>query len=112
MVLRKVVGLAAALALCASGVAAQTVVNGETMRNIDAPENVGDWLSYSRGWDEQRFSPLDAINDSNVQNLGLAWYADLTERGQWQTTPVMVDGRIYVTTPWSKVYAFDAASGK
>ena len=56
------IGIAAALALCASGVAAQTVVDGAAMRAIDAPENVGDWLSYSRGWDEQRFSPLTQIN--------------------------------------------------
>ncbi len=36
----------------------------------------------------------------------------MAERGQWQTTPLMVDGRLYVTTPWSKLYAFDAATGK
>ena len=61
---------------------------------------------------EQRYSPLKQITADNVGKLGLAWYADLTERGQWQTTPVVVDGRIYVTTPWSKVYAFDAKTGK
>src|SRR5690606_24839086 len=63
---------AAALALCMSGVAAQdtaTVVDGQALRNADAPAHVGDWLSYSRTWDEQRFSPLDQINDENVQAL-------------------------------------------
>ena len=77
--------MAAALAFCTSGAAAQngpTVVNGQTMRDIDAPAQVGDWLSYSRGWNEQRFSPLDQINDRNVGQLGLAWYDDLeTMRG-------------------------------
>jgi quinohemoprotein ethanol dehydrogenase len=72
----------------------------------------GEWVTHGRDDSEQRYSPLQQINADNVKQLGLAWYADLTERGQYQSTPIMVDGRIYATTPWSKVYAFDAASGK
>ena len=67
---------------------------------------------HGGGYSEQRYSPLKQINADNISQLGLAWYADMTERGQWQTTPIVVDGRIYVTTPWSKLYAFDAATGK
>lgn len=76
------------------------------------PVKAGEWVTHGRDDSEQRYSPLKQINADNAKQLGLAWYADLTERGQWQSTPIMVDGRIYVTTPWSKVYAFDAASGK
>jgi PQQ-dependent dehydrogenase (methanol/ethanol family) len=61
---------------------------------------------------EQRYSALKQINADNVSQLGLAWYAEMTERGQWQSTPIVVEGRIYVTTPWSKLYAFDAVTGK
>jgi glucose dehydrogenase len=32
----------------------------------------GDWLSYGRDYYEQRFSPLDQINDTNAAKLGLA----------------------------------------
>jgi quinohemoprotein ethanol dehydrogenase len=71
----------------------------------------GDWPGHGRDPGEQRYSPLKQINADNVKQLGVAWFANLTERGQWQTTPVVVDGRIYVTTPWSKVYAFDAKTG-
>ncbi|WP_446653903.1 PQQ-dependent dehydrogenase, methanol/ethanol family [Blastomonas sp.] len=71
-----------------------------------------EWLSYGRTYDEQRFSPLDQINTGNVGELGLAWYADLdTARGQ-EATPLVIDGKIYVTTAWSKVKAFDATTGK
>jgi quinohemoprotein ethanol dehydrogenase len=61
---------------------------------------------------EQRFSPLDQINGETVGKLGLAWSAQFdTTRGQ-EATPIVVDGVMYVSTAWSKVYAYDAASGK
>lgn len=70
------------------------------------------WLSYGRTYDEQRFSPLDQVNVANVGKLGLAWYADMdTDRGQ-EATPIVVDGRIYVSTAWSMVKAYDAVTGK
>jgi quinohemoprotein ethanol dehydrogenase len=73
----------------------------------------GAWLSYGRDYREQRYSPLKQIDADNVSQLGLAWYADLAERGgSYETTPVAVDGRVFVTSPWSKVYAFDARTGK
>jgi PQQ-dependent dehydrogenase (methanol/ethanol family) len=71
----------------------------------------GEWVTHGRDDSEQRYSPLKQITADNVKDLGLAWFADLTERGQYQSTPVMVDGRLYVTTPWSKIYAFDARTG-
>src|SRR5690606_10944900 len=72
----------------------------------------GQWMSYSRTYDEQRFSPLNQINTESVKQLGLTWYAEMdTSRGQ-EATPVVVDGALYITTAWSMVKAYDAASGK
>jgi len=72
----------------------------------------GEWLSYGRTYDEQRFSPLTQINADNAGQLGLAWYADLdTNRGQ-EGTPLVIDGKIYISTAWSKAKAYDAATGK
>jgi quinohemoprotein ethanol dehydrogenase len=71
-----------------------------------------DWLSTGRTYSEQRFSPLKSITTDNVGQLGLAWFADFdTRRGQ-ESTPIEVDGVIYVTTAWSKLYAYDAKTGK
>jgi PQQ-dependent dehydrogenase (methanol/ethanol family) len=79
---------------------------------IAAADSNGEWVSYGKGYSEQRFSPLDKINATNVGQLGLAWYAQFdTDRGQ-EATPLMVDGVLYTTTAWSKVFAFDAATGK
>jgi alcohol dehydrogenase (cytochrome c)/quinohemoprotein ethanol dehydrogenase len=77
-----------------------------------AAADAGQWLSYGRDYSEQRFSPLDRITPDNIGQLGLAWFGDLAERGgSYETTPLVVDGRIIVTSPWSKVYAFDAKTG-
>ncbi|HXC59660.1 MAG TPA: PQQ-dependent dehydrogenase, methanol/ethanol family [Steroidobacteraceae bacterium] len=72
----------------------------------------GEWSLHGGDYSEQRYSTLKQITADNIKDLGLAWSADLTERGQYQSTPVVVDGRLYVTTPWSKVYAFDAKTGE
>ena len=72
----------------------------------------GEWTSYGGGDHEQRYSPLTQINAETVDQLGLAWFAQLSEGGGYQSTPLIIDGRLYVTTPWSKVYAFDAKTGK
>jgi quinohemoprotein ethanol dehydrogenase len=71
-----------------------------------------DWLSYGRTMDEQRFSPLTLVSDTNVKDLGLSWSADMdTARGQ-EATPIVVDGVMYVSTAWSLVKAYDATNGK
>jgi quinohemoprotein ethanol dehydrogenase len=88
-------------------------VDAKRLRAADASENAGEWMSYGRDYSEQRYSPLKQINADNASRLGLAWYADLTERGgSYEATPIVVDGRIFVTSPWSKLYAFDARTGK
>jgi len=71
----------------------------------------GEWLSYGRDYAETRFATLKQINDGTVGQLGLAWFADLdTARGQ-ESTPLMHDGVLYVTTAWSMVKAYDARTG-
>jgi alcohol dehydrogenase (cytochrome c)/quinohemoprotein ethanol dehydrogenase len=82
-------------------------------RAASAPADPGQWASHGRDYSEQRYSPLKQINADNAAKLGLAWFGDLAERGgSYETTPLVADGRIYVTAPWSKVYAFDAKTGK
>ena len=78
---------------------------------VNAESQPGDWLTYGRTYSEQRFSPLQAINDKNAARLGLAWYFDLdTDRGQ-EATPIVADGVMYFSTAWSKVFALNAATG-
>lgn len=77
-----------------------------------ADREPGNWMTHGRTYSEQRFSPLSQITDKNAAQLGLAWSYDLdTHRGQ-ESTPIIVDGTMYFTSAWSKVYAVDAANGK
>ncbi|WP_370515214.1 PQQ-dependent dehydrogenase, methanol/ethanol family [Erythrobacter sp. THAF29] len=78
---------------------------------VDADSDDANWITHGRTYSEQRFSPLDQIDTGNVGDLGLAWFADMdTARGQ-EATPLVIDGKLYLTTAWSKVKAFDAATG-
>jgi quinohemoprotein ethanol dehydrogenase len=80
-------------------------------RLVNADQEPQNWLTHGRTYTEQRFSPLKQITDQNVSQLGLAWYYDLdTRRGQ-EATPIVVDGVMYFTSAWSKVFALNAATG-
>lgn len=74
------------------------------------------WMAAGGGPDEQYYSRLDQLNAGNVSTLGLAWeYAARSLRGRvqhgMQATALVVDGVMYVSGPWSVVYALDAKSG-
>lgn len=70
------------------------------------------WPSYGGGYDEQRYSPLKAINVGNVKDLGLAWYADYRTNQNQHGSPLYIDGVIYVSTARNVVHAYDARDGR
>ncbi len=74
------------------------------------------WVFNGNDQKEQRHSTLTNINAQNANRLGLAWkYDDFVVRGRVhrgnQGTPLVVDGVMYFTGPWSVVYAVDAKTG-
>src|SRR3546814_14879692 len=74
----------------------------------------GDVLTYGMGPKAQRFSPLKAINASNVAKLVPAFSSSLggeKQRGQ-EAQPIVYDGTIYVTGSYSRLFAFDARTGE
>ncbi len=77
-----------------------------------ADSDPGEWLAHGRTYSEQRFSPLSDIDTTNVKNLGVAWqYQTHSVRGL-EATPIEVDGKLFITLPWSIVIALDATTGK
>jgi quinohemoprotein ethanol dehydrogenase len=71
-----------------------------------------DWTMYGRTNDEQRFSPLQQINEQNVGQLGLLWSRELGTTRGLEATPLVSDGVIYTTGEWSMAYALDAKTGE
>src|SRR5664279_3860617 len=71
-----------------------------------------DWTTYGRTHDEQRFSPLNQINEQNIGQLGLLWDRELGTTRGLEATPLVSNGVIYTTGEWSVAYALDVRSGE
>jgi quinoprotein glucose dehydrogenase len=88
-----------------------------------APASATGWLSYGGDKASSKYSPLDQISGDNFNRLRVAWTwrspDEAIERANpqvkswtWESTPLMVDGVLYVSTSLSQVAAIDAATGK
>ncbi|MDP2124945.1 MAG: PQQ-dependent dehydrogenase, methanol/ethanol family [Parvibaculum sp.] len=84
-------------------------IDGARIAAADAEP--GNWLSHGRTYDEQRFSPLDEINDGNIGELALAWSLDTATTRGLEATPIVVDGVMYLSLNWGIAIAVDAKSG-
>ncbi len=71
-----------------------------------------EWPSYGRGYDNQRFSPLDQINRTNIGRLAPAWQYHSGVKATFQATPIVVNGVMYVSLPFNHVVALDARTGQ
>ena len=81
-------------------------------RLLKADGEPDNWLTYSgnyRGW---RNSRLDQVNRSNVKDLKLAWVYQMPVTMKIESTPLVVDGVMYVSEPPSNVVALDTATGR
>ena len=86
--------------------------NVTAKRLLNAESEPAQWMTYGGTYDEQRYSRLNQINPDNVKDLGLSWFVDLDSNLSQDSTPLYIDGVLYVTTPWSIVYAYDAGTGR
>ena len=78
----------------------------------EAEQYPADWLSHGRTYSEQRYSPLNQINEANIEALGLAWYLDLPDARGQEATPLVINGVMYTSAAWSIVFALDAKTGR
>jgi alcohol dehydrogenase (cytochrome c) len=75
----------------------------------DEPQN---WLTYSGNYSSQRYSPLHQVDLTNVQNLELKWVFQAQSLQKFETTPLVVDGIMYLTQAPNDVVALDAKTGR
>ena len=84
-------------------------IDDTTLRGADA--RPADWLTHGRNYSETRFSPLTQVSAGNVKNLGLAWaFETQTTRGL-EATPLVADGKVYISTK-KKLVVLAAGRGK
>ena len=91
------------------GPALRPVTWERLLNAADEPEN---WLMYSGTLDSKRYSGLEQIHNRNVGNLELKWAYQIPEIDRAETTPLVVDGVMFVTEAPSNVVALDAATGR
>ena len=89
-------------------------------RAIEPAQQNGEWPFYGRDAGGARYSPLTQINRENVSKLKIAWTyhtgaeevkAVSAKNAAFESTPILVDGLLYLTTPYNRVIALDPATG-
>jgi alcohol dehydrogenase (cytochrome c) len=78
---------------------------------LGAAGNTGNWLMYGRTYDAQRHSPLNQVNKKNVNRLIPVWTFQTGVLDGFECTPLIIDGIMYITTPWNHAYAIDCKTG-
>jgi alcohol dehydrogenase (cytochrome c) len=115
-----------ALSLAGLGVAnAQEVKQGASSGAATAPaptvtqdmlngaaKDSKNFLATNGDYNQQRFYPAKEINRSNVKGLHVAWIFQTDVRESMETSPIIVNGVMYVTTSFDHVYAINAQTGE
>ena len=102
-------GIVAGLVVLLGSLVAAQVTSQRVTRAAEEAQN---WLMYSGGYFSQRYSALKQLDRSNVKNLEMKWILPNQVFGAWQSTPLVVDGVMYVTQRPNDVLAVDAKTGR
>jgi alcohol dehydrogenase (cytochrome c) len=78
----------------------------------NAAKDSKNFLATNGNYDQTRFHPADQITTKNVKGLHVAWIFQTDVRESMETSPIVVDGVMYVTTSFDHVYALNAQTGE
>jgi alcohol dehydrogenase (cytochrome c) len=103
--MKRTIAVAAAWAgLCTGQVSYQ--------RLLEAEKEPGNWLTYNGSYKSQHYSTLTQVQAGNVRELQLEWAWQARSLEKFETTPLVVDGVMYVTEAPNNVVALDARTGR
>ena len=88
------------------------VAQVDQQRLEDAASEPHNWLTYNGTYSSQHHSELKRIDLSNVADLELEWVYQAASTDKFQTTPLVVDGVMYLTEPPDKLVALDPRTGR
>src|SRR6266853_1172834 len=93
-----------------SGKAKISSVSQDQLNKADT--NANNFLLTNGNYAQTRFHPARQIGRNNVKNLHVAWIFQTEVKESLETSPIVVNGVMYVTTSFSHVYALDAKTGQ
>ncbi len=91
------------------GALAAQVSSDRLLHSSGEPQN---WLTYSGDYSSHRYSPLQQISPANVKDLELKWVFQAQSLEKFESTPLVVDGVMYVTQAPDDVVALDPKTGR
>lgn len=116
---------ALSLALAASAAWAEEVKNANAAAGKGAPaaavsqdmlngagKDSNNFLHTNGNYDQTRYYPAKQINTGNVGKMHVAWIFQTEVKESMETTPIVANGVMYVTTSFSHVYALNAKTGE
>jgi alcohol dehydrogenase (cytochrome c) len=118
---KALIGVSAAALVAASAVSAQEVATATLygdMRTVTqdllnrAAGDGNNFLHTNGNYEQTRYYPSRQINVDNVKNLRPAWIFQTKVVDSMETSPIVVDGVMYVTTSFNDVHALDARTGE
>ena len=117
--------------ICAAAIAAAGMASAQEVKNAPtsmaataaitpvsqqqlsaAAKDSSNFLATNGNYEQTRFYPNDQINRNNVAHLHPAWIFTTEVKELLETSPIIVNGVMYVTTSFSHVYAVDAKTGQ
>ncbi len=81
-------------------------------RILHAPQEPQNWLTYSGSYRSWRYSTLEQVNSLNAAALTAQWVFQSGSLGQFETTPLVIDGVLYGTGQDNRAFALDARTGR
>lgn len=102
------------IALSFALIADRALAESKPVTNAELQQGTRDtsgWYHYGGNYENWRYSPLAGIDRSNVRKLAPAWMFQTGVPGQMANSPIVADGRLYVTSAYNHVWALDAGTG-
>jgi alcohol dehydrogenase (cytochrome c) len=96
--------------LAAASLAAAPLVTFETLKK--AQDDPASWLSYGKNYYGWRFSPLAQIDTKNVAQLAPAWIMATEVPASNESSPLVLDGMMYLTGSSNNAWAVDLLTGR
>ena len=96
--------------LAAAAIAAQAQAPYE--RILHAGSEPGNWLTYSGTYAGHRFSALNQVTPANITALKPVWVYQASDLNKFETSPIVMDGIVYISEPRSGAAALDARTGR